>query len=292
MEHSTDYAKEVARHTEALSWLRLPSNPGQVLVALDIDGTIVDEKQTITPHLSSSVSRLQEGGVNICIATGRSVPATLPVVRCLGLESAWIASANGSLIGHYTKEAGYTLTNQYTFAAREIVSRVLCTIPTALIGVEDSPEGFRVWKPFPPGELQETIAVQPLEELLAKPVSRVVVRDPAMDNDAFRSLVDTIDFSNVEHAIGWRAWLDINPEGTSKAHGLSAVCENLGVSTEHTLALGDGANDISMLKFAGYGVAMGNARQEVKASANNTTLPVHQDGAAAVLEALARILNL
>nr|WP_287848366.1 HAD family hydrolase [Mobiluncus sp.] len=286
------YASEVERHLQALQWLNLPDNPRDNLVALDIDGTIVDEHQEMTPRLTRNADWLREGGVHICITTGRSVPATLPVVEQLGLESAWIASANGALIGHFTRESGYTLTNQYTFDPHDAVARILEAIPTALIGVEDAPTGFRVLKPFPPGELRETTAVQPLEELLAKPVPRVVVRDPSMSNEAFREAVKTVDFPEVEHAIGWRAWLDINPKGTSKAHGLQTVCENLGVSPAHALALGDGANDIPMLEFAGYGVAMGNARPEVKAAANNTTLTVHEDGAAAVMEALARILRI
>ena len=287
-----EYTEQVTRHAIALGLMGLPDIPRDVLVSLDIDGTIVTPEQQIYPAVKEYADRLRIGGVHICITTGRSVPATLPVVKGLELESAWIASANGSLVGHYTQTDGYKLTNQYTFAPRPIVSRVLQVLPEACIGVEDNPLGFRVSKPFPPGELRETLEVQDLDTLLATPVSRVVIREPQLNNEEFHRAVKRIDFTGVEHAIGWRSWLDINPPGTSKGHGLATVCENLGVDLGHTIAIGDGGNDIPLLRTAGYGVAMGNARPEVKAAADATTLPDTQQGAGAVLEALTQVMGL
>lgn len=285
-----NYASMVRFHEEQLRDLCLPPRPDSWLVALDIDGTILDEGYPLSERVVQNTQRLRQAGVHICITTGRSVPATVPIVQQLGLPSSWVVSANGAMIGHYTADTGYVLTDQYTFSIHEVLARVLDTMPEALIGVEDSPAGFRVLKPFPPGELRETIAIQSLEELVIKPVSRVVVRNPLMDNEEFAKAVSQIDLSGVESAIGWRAWLDINPPGTSKAKGLQSVCANLGVSPNHTLAIGDGANDIPLLQFAAYGVAMGNAAASVKHAADSTTLAVCADGAAAVLEALTRIL--
>lgn len=287
-----EYTEQVTRHAIALSLMGLPENPRDVLVSLDIDGTIVTPEQKIYPAVKEFADRLRIGGVHICITTGRSVPATLPVVKGLELESAWIASANGSLVGHFTQAGGYTLTNQYTFDPRPIVARVLQVLPEACIGVEDNPLGFRVSKPFPPGELRETLEVQNLDILLATPVSRVVIREPQLNNEEFHRAVKRIDFTGVEHAIGWRSWLDINPPGTSKGNGLATVCENLGVDLGHTIAIGDGGNDIPLLRTAGYGVAMGNARPEVKAAADATTLPDTKQGAGAVLEALTQVMGL
>ena len=287
-----EYAEAVKRHAVALGLMDLPEDPREVLVALDIDGTIVTPEQQIYPKVKEYADRLRIGGVHICITTGRSVPATLPVVEGLELESAWIVSANGSLVGHYTQTDGYALTNQYTFDPRPVVARVLQVLPEACIGVEDNPLEFRVSKPFPPGELRETLEVQDLDTLLAIPVSRVVIREPQLNNEEFHRAIDCIDFTGVEHAVGWRSWLDINPPGTSKGRGLATVCSNLEVDLGHTIAIGDGGNDIPLLQTAGYGVAMGNARNEVKNAASATTLSDQKQGAGAVLQALAEVLSL
>lgn len=286
------YASEVRKHVDALTQLGVVSEPSNLLVALDIDGTIVNNAQELSPRLVAMADTLREAGAHICITTGRSVPSTLPIVRGLGLMSAWIASANGALIGHYTRSEGYKLVKRFTFDAREAVGRVLEVLPEALFGVEEDPFGYRVSATFPPGELREVRGEAPLEELLDHPVSRVVVREPNLTNDEFHRLVDTIDFPDVEYAIGWRAWLDINPAGTSKAHGLETVCDQLEVSLDNCVALGDGGNDIPLLKIAGYGVAMEIARPEVKAAADNTTLSVDNDGATAVMEALTHVCEI
>lgn len=277
---------------DAMSCLERPLEPETTILALDIDGTTVTEDQEIPEKLEHNIVRLRDGGVHICITTGRSVPATLPVVAGLHLKSAWLATSNGSIIGHWTANEGYKLTYRYTFDAREAVSRLLAVVPDAFIGIDDGYKGFRVNRRFPPGELRETTAIEPLERLLEEPVSRVVVRVPRLSNAEFRRIVEGIDFGDVERSIGWRSWLDLNPSGTSKALGLKTVCERLEVSQKHTVALGDGANDIPVLRWAAYGVAMGIASPAVKAAADNTTLAVEDNGSAAVAEALAITLGL
>ena len=74
------------------------------------------------------------------------------------------------------------------------------------------------------------------------------------------------------------AWLDLSPVGVSKASGLAMVADELGVAQADVLAIGDGRNDIEMLRWAGRGVAMGQAVEEVKAAADAVTETVYDDG--------------
>jgi hydroxymethylpyrimidine pyrophosphatase-like HAD family hydrolase len=90
----------------------------------------------------------------------------------------------------------------------------------------------------------------------------------------------------VSYAVGWSAWLDINPEGVSKASALELVRRHLDVEPEHTVACGDQRNDLEMLYWAAWGVAMGNAPDEVKAVADEVTHHVDDDGLVPILEAL------
>jgi hydroxymethylpyrimidine pyrophosphatase-like HAD family hydrolase len=86
-----------------------------------------------------------------------------------------------------------------------------------------------------------------------------------------------------DYVVGWTAWLDLAPVGVSKASGLEHVADELGLGPEDTLAIGDGRNDIEMLRWAARGVAMGQAVPEVHEAADASTGTVYDDGAAVEL---------
>jgi hydroxymethylpyrimidine pyrophosphatase-like HAD family hydrolase len=114
----------------------------------------------------------------------------------------------------------------------------------------------------------------------------VTFRSPTGTAEDFLALVERIGLHGVNYAVGFTAWLDINPEGVSKASALEQIRRRLGVEPMHTIAVGDQRNDIEMLQWAARGVAMGNAPDEVKAAANEVTLDVDQDGLVPVLNSL------
>ena len=77
---------------------------------------------------------------------------------------------------------------------------------------------------------------------------------------------------------------DIISKGNSKSTGIDAMLAHYGIKLDESMAFGDGGNDISMLKHAGIGVAMGNASEEVKKSADFVTASVDEDGVALMLK--------
>jgi hydroxymethylpyrimidine pyrophosphatase-like HAD family hydrolase len=83
-------------------------------------------------------------------------------------------------------------------------------------------------------------------------------------------------------------WLDVTGPGVSKATTLERLRTKLGVAIEHTVAIGDGANDIEALAWAGRGVAMGHAAEAVREAADEVTGTIDEDGAATVLASLLR----
>jgi hydroxymethylpyrimidine pyrophosphatase-like HAD family hydrolase len=92
----------------------------------------------------------------------------------------------------------------------------------------------------------------------------------------------------VSYNVGWTAWLDIAPDGVNKSTALERVRELVGIPRSHVMAVGDGRNDIDMLEWAsveGRGVAMGQAPDEVVASANEVTASDLNDGVAVLLDA-------
>ncbi len=194
-----------------------------------------------------------------------------------GGEKALCVASNGAVTFAYPPMEVLT---EVTFDARDAVKAVLEHVPAAAVAVEEHGVGYRVNRHFPHGELDGEIILTPVEELVASEVSRVIIRDPDSTSEDFVSLADKLGLQGTNYFIGWTAWLDLAPEGVSKASGLAEVCRRLGVAREDVLAIGDGRNDIEMLEWAGRGVAMGQAPEEVKAVADDVTGSVDEDGAA------------
>ncbi len=250
------------------------------LAALDVDGTIVDQANTLSPAVRDAVLGLVEAGVAIVVATGRAMPGTMEVVERLGLADGFAVTSNGAIVlGYHPVEVLHTV----TFDAAEAVRRVLEHVPDALVAVEEVGVGYRVNVPFPEGEVSGRITVEDVDSLVSEPVTRVVIRAPDHDAREFADLVHGLGLSGTNYYIGYTAWLDLAPEGVSKASGLELVCARLDIAPSDVLAIGDGFNDVEMLTWAGRGVAMGQAPAAVQAVADDVTGQVADDGLAAEL---------
>ena len=250
------------------------------LAALDVDGTLVDGTNALSPAVREAVLALAEAGVVIVLATGRAMPGTMEVVERIGLQDGTAVTSNGAIvIGYHPVEVLHSV----TFDASEAVRRVLEHVPDALVAVEEVGVGYRVNAPFPDGEVSGRITIEHVDELVAEPVTRVVIRAPEHDAREFAELVEGLGLTETNYYIGYTAWHDLATQGVSKASGLEMVCARLGVPQTHVLAIGDGFNDVEMLEWAGRGVAMGQAPEQVQAVANAVTGTVAEDGLVAEL---------
>ena len=278
----------------------------RLLVALDVDGTILDIEGRISERMMASLARLRARGVRLVISTGRGIQAALPVAHRVGLTDGWMICANGAITLRMdpTAPRGYEVIDSVTFDPADAIAALSRAVPDGIVAVEVLGGGFKVSRPFPDGELIEAQRVVSLEEMASQPVTRVVLRAPGMDVNEFSELVAGCGLHSVEYAIGWTAWLDVAPAGVTKASALQALAARLGTDADHagqtgqtghagqtgrimhTIAVGDGANDIEMLRWAGIGAAMGSAPQSVKDSSDIVTEPVWHDGCAALLDAV------
>ena len=276
--------------------MSLETTPGWAprLVALDIDGTlfsaphgssVVDE--TIAPDVLAAVARVVDAGVPVVLATGRSTFGMTHVIDLLGLRrrdpdgTLLAVASNGSVTFSYPP---VEVLEAVTFDASDVVRRILEQMPQVLVAVEEVGVGYRVNRHFPDGEINGEITLQSVDELVAEPVTRVIVRDPEASEQDFHRLAEETGLHDISYFIGWTAWLDLAPKGVSKASGLADVAGRLGVERADVLAIGDGRNDIEMLQWAGRGVAMGQASVDVQAAADHVTATVHDDGVARELE--------
>lgn len=257
------------------------------LVALDIDGTLLkwiegagQTHEQVAPAVHDAVRRAHDAGAHIVLASGRSPHGMTTIADLLDLEGrepAWVVASNGAVVFRYPP---LEVVHEETFDARPAVEAILREHPGVLVAVEERGVGYRVNRPFPAGELSGDMLITDVADLVAQHVSRVIIRDPDSTAEDFLDLAGRLGLHGTDYVVGWTAWLDLSPVGVSKASGLQHVCDALGIGAADVLAIGDGRNDIEMLRWAGRGVAMGQAVDEVKAAADDVTATVNDEGAA------------
>ncbi|MGZ4486536.1 MAG: HAD family hydrolase [Nocardioides sp.] len=262
------------------------------LVALDIDGTLLKwvegagtTHEEVAPAVRDAVRRAQQAGAHVVLASGRSPHGMTRIADLLGLhadgdEPLWVVASNGAVVFRYPP---LEVVHEETFDARDAVREVLVHHPNALVAVEERGIGYRVNRPFPDGELSGEMTITEAEDLVALPVSRVIIRDPEATADDFVELAARLGLHGTDYVVGWTAWLDLSPVGVSKASGLQQVADAVGVGAADALAIGDGRNDLEMLRWAGRGVAMGQAIEQVHEAADASTASVYDDGVAVEL---------
>lgn len=260
------------------------------LAALDIDGTIVDHDERLTDRVRSAVGAVAAAGIDVVISTGRSLHSTLPVLDRLGLRHGYAVCSNGAVVLRLDPglDLGHEIVHAETFDPTPALKLLRDNLPTALYALEVAGQGYRLTAPFPAGELSGPLEIVPFDELLDAMATRVIVRSPEHTSQEFLELTERLGLHEVSYAVGWTAWLDLAPQGVSKASALERVREWLGVPAASTLAVGDGRNDLEMFAWAARSVAMGQAVADVLAAADEVTAPVADDGLAVVLEALVR----
>jgi 5-amino-6-(5-phospho-D-ribitylamino)uracil phosphatase len=245
------------------------------LVALDVDGTLVDRDGLLPIAVGKAIDLVLAADVPVVLCTGRSWHGTRPLVDEMGLPPGPSVCSNGAVIVNYPPQE---IVKAITFDPREVISRVEEFAPGTLIAVEEIGRGYRLNDHFPGGDLTGEMIIEDVEQLSSRPVTRVILRDPTRSEKDFIALARHLGLSGVTYFVGWSAWLDIAPEGVNKATALAEVALGLGVPAADVLAFGDGRNDIEMLRWAGRGVAIGDAPAEVRQAADAVSLPFADGG--------------
>ncbi|WP_152360940.1 HAD family hydrolase [Microlunatus speluncae] len=247
---------------------RPPADWKPELVALDIDGTVVDHDGRMPDSVRDAVRRVVKAGVPVVLATGRSWHGTRDVFDYLELPPGPAVLSNGAVVVRYPPEE---IVKTVTFDPAEVIKKVREFAPTTLIAVEEIGRGYRVTGHFPEGDLTGEMIIESADELSARPVTRVILREPNRSDEEFVALAQHLGMHGITYYVGWSAWIDIAPVGVNKATALADVATELGVPVDRVLALGDGRNDIEMLSWAGRGVALGDAPEEVRNAADQVT---------------------
>ncbi len=265
-----------------------PTTSTKYLVALDVDGTLVDHDGVMSDGVRAAARAVVDAGHHVIIATGRSLGALLPIVEMIGMRTGYGVCSNGGVTIRLdpSLENGYEVIERVTFDPAPALNALRDKIPGARFALEDAEGNFLATSRFQDDSFGIEARGVDFEHLLNAEAVRVVVNSAEASTHEFSEAIAEAGLSGVTYAIGWSAWLDIAAAGVTKASALEVVRSSLGIAQSLTVAMGDGSNDIEMLRWAGRGVAMGQAEAEVKAAANEVTTSVYDDGAAAILRSL------
>lgn len=263
------------------------------IIALDLDGTVLRhgfdgagdhaEGGIIDPELAEAIRKLHEAGHEVIVSTGRSVDATIPIVERLGIRPEWVVTANGAVTMKRDPfgTRGYRREYVEAFNPADALLKIRPQLATAHFSVELADGSFLYTKAIPAGTLPSNQRQVAFEELLGVQAARVIVFSPDQRVEEFLSAIDSLGLTHVSYSVGTSSWLDIAPDGVTKASALEVLRAKLDIDPARVFAAGDGRNDIEMLEWAGRlgdAVAMGQAVPEVQAAATRVTATAEDGG--------------
>lgn len=258
------------------------------MIALDVDGTLVDHDGHMSVPVREAAQAVVAAGHDVLIATGRSLNATLPIIEQIGVRHGYAVCCNGGVTLRLDPALndGYEIVHKATFNPGPALLALRERLPSAKYALENENGDFLSTERFQDASFGvEAIGVD-FQTMLEATAVRVVVFSSENTSEEFTEAIRHIGLAGVTYSVGWTAWLDIAAAGVTKASALESLRDRLNIASHQTVAIGDGRNDIEMLNWAGRGVAMGQAPEEVMAAADEVTASVYDDGAAHVLRCL------
>lgn len=262
------------------------------LIATDVDGTLLDEDEKVTPRTRAAVQAAVEAGATFILATGRPPRWVAPVVDGLGLAPMAVC-ANGAVIYDPATDrivSARTLSSEVLGELAEIATRV---IPGAGLAVErvgrsahDSATPQFVSSPgYEHAWLNPDNTEVSIEDLLSAPAVKLLIRKSgARSADMAAELLKHVGLQGDITYSTNNGLIEVVPLGISKATGVEELATPLGLTSADIVTFGDMPNDVPMLSWAGRGVAMGNAHPDAVAAADEVTVTNAEDGVARVLE--------
>ena len=263
------------------------------LGVFDLDGTVLDRNLRITGRTVGALRRLRERGVRLVVATGRRYQGALEHAEKLGFGEedpiicfggSMIRRMNGETLLHRTVARDASVRVLEWAAHRGLHARVF--IDQHIVTSPDTPAALKYLRQI---EEPEVSVVGDLPAWLGEgdevPTKLVLVDHPDNIGNWLGEAQDTFAGSlfvtrSLPH------YVEVGGLEGTKSRALEFMCDLWSIDPGRVIAFGDADNDVDMLRFAGHGVAVGGANEEVRAAADATALPVDEDGVAVYVEKL------
>lgn len=256
------------------------------LLVVDLDGTLLTSDRQIPPGVVSAVQAAQARGVRVCVATGRIWPSAEPYIRRVGADPPTILYNGGMVFDFRTNTVLRRVPLAYEHA--RVVLEVLRGFPQVQphLYVGDEVYVGRINALSKQYQRKNGIPVVEVGDLLAflppEPMKILIVGERP-DLVAVHEAILALPV-RVNSVFSEETYLEVLPIGSSKGEALKFVAQILQIPPAAIVAVGDNLNDLEMLQFAGLGVAVGNADEELRAQAGYVAATNDEEGVREVID--------
>ncbi len=257
------------------------------LAAFDLDGTLMSDDYVLSSRVRRAVAAAQARGVVVTIATGRMYTSALPYVQDLQIAAPFLACQGGWIQAPNDETILYRVALPYAVARETLILAAAHNWHPVLYADGD----IFLQELRHPSDFYEALLglnymlLADWETALAAhtPDKIVFVAEPE-EIPGMGQILRAALGAHAQIVRSHAKFIEVVPLGVSKGDGLAWLARYLGIPQAEVLAAGDQENDLTMVQWAGIGVAMGNATPELHAVADWIAPPVRADGAAAALE--------
>jgi len=264
------------------------------ILFLDIDGTLVNSKKEITPKTLEALIDIQKEGHIVCLASGRPYPGILPYVKKLRLDEfgGYVLAFNGGkIVDCKTMKVVYEkpLSNKFTkivydYALKNGLGMVTYQDNRVITGTEiDDYMSYEARLNY-----MDLVKVDDFIGLVDyDPAKFLLTADPEKSEQFEKELAELLG-PDVNVFRSEPYFIEITNKAVDKALSIEGLLPILGLKREQSICCGDGFNDLTMVRYGGIGVAMGNAQEIVKENADYITASCDEDGLVEVIDKFIR----
>ncbi|WP_027062902.1 Cof-type HAD-IIB family hydrolase [Mesoplasma seiffertii] len=260
------------------------------LIAIDVDGTVYRHGRGIHPLTKAAIAKAKELKIPVVIATGRNISTIIPIAKELEIMDQAIPfvaqnggqvfkfEPNGKISIEYTRKFNDQESHWVFEMAKKYKAKVFAYTENEKVAYKNV--RFSTFNIFMWFRSHRKMYIYKTNQALISPITKFIAFGKKANMIKMRAEAENqgypvFAFSYVSDA---KQNIEINPIGVNKAEGLKTVISQLGITSEEVIYFGDGENDLEAIKWAGHGVAMGNANQHIKACADATTLHCNEGG--------------
>lgn len=258
------------------------------LIAIDCDGTLLNSKREITERTVNAIKMARDSGIKIVLASARPSYRLKQFLEPLGLLSSdqYLISFNGGLVCNNTYDEILFSKSIPTDEVLELIKFGHHFETKVFIYAQDCIYSDVDEKTYQRNNPDVNFKVVDFNDLdFSKiPIYKAVYLNSAEDTKRIRASLPYEFLSNFETSSSVPQYIEFVNKGITKSHALECIGDKLGIKASEMVAFGDQENDLAMLQYVGYSVAMGNATDEVKKQVDYVTASNDEDGVALVIE--------